>query len=268
MVGLTGYFDAAGHPDGKHALVVGGYVSSVPAWLRFDRDWRRALSKVGIQTFHMADLMACEDEFKSWHGREVERDALLLKLARITKKYVRRSFSATVPLDAWKSVNQAYQLKENHCTPYGLGGFYVIDRTMRWLARREKEWGAAFIFEDGDKHKGDLIWIMDQFVRQNRKRHAGAAPIFRPKSLSPLQAADFVLWEQRRLFAERLAMPDSPPEVRRTMRELMGIKKTWGVFTEADLVKFCVDFEIPKRGASGRWSPISSARKARDAGPR
>ena len=83
MLWLTGYYDACGHHDGKHVLALGGYISSVPAWLRFEKQWKRALKRAGIDVpFHMTDFMACERHFKNWKGREEEQAELLLKLSR------------------------------------------------------------------------------------------------------------------------------------------------------------------------------------------
>jgi hypothetical protein len=268
MLRLTGYFDAAGHPDGEHTLAVGGYVSSAPAWLRFERLWRRELSKVGIEVFHMADFMACAKQFKNWRGREDEQEALLVKLAGIIHDNVRKSFSTMILLDAWKEVNNTYALKESHCTPYGICGFFTIDKTMRWLAGRQRKFQARFIFEDGDKHKGDFIWMVDQFVLENKWLHAGAKPHFEPKAVVQLQAADFVMWEQFNLAKDQLTNPKSPSPVRKSFQKLMTIPRHWGVLDEEKLVTFCVDFEVPKRGARAVWSgPMrASARRVRGGG--
>jgi hypothetical protein len=259
---LTGYYDATGHPDGKHALAVGGYVSSVPAWRRFESAWRRVLDSAGIETFHMADFMACAGEFRSWRGRESEQSTLLLRLAKVTKRHVRRSFSEMLILDAWKDVNLTYALKESRCTPYAICGFFVIHKTMMWLAGRERPCMARFFFEDGDKHKGDFIWFMDEVVRLNKNIFQGVRPHFEPKTVAPLQAADFVMWEQFNLAKDRLKNPENPAAVRECFQELMTIPKDWGFIDKTMLLKFCADWQIPRRGHSGRkWSPIISRRK-------
>jgi hypothetical protein len=262
MLWLTGYFDAGGHPDARDVLVVGGYISAIPKWLKFETEWKAALRPHGIDVFHMADFMACAGDYKNWRGREHEQAALLMELARITRLHVRKSFSTMVILDDWRKVNQAYCLKENHCTPYGICGFFTIDKTMRYLARRKEPFAARFVFEDGDKHKGDFMWMMDEFFRINPKRWGGIKPDFQPKSLSPLQAADFVLWEQSKLAKDYMKEPNNPPEVRQSFQELMRIPRNWGVLNEEGLIAFCDDFGISKRGApKKRWSPVASRRQ-------
>lgn len=254
MAWLTAYFDAAGHPDGKHALIVGGYIASVPQWLRFERAWNAALRRAGLDQFHMTDFMACAKGYENWKGRKTEQDELLEKLVRITKSHVRHSFSTIILLDAWAEVNRMYALNENHCTPYALGGFFTVNKAMGWLTRRDGSTSITqFIFEDGDKHKGDFIWMMDQFVKPNKKLMTPIKPHFMPKKLPPLQAADFVLWEQFNAARTRL-ITDAAIEWRPTLKQLSTIKKTWGFLNEEKLIKFCEDFCVPKRGSGLVWT--------------
>lgn len=239
---------------------MGGYISSVPRWLRFEKQWNRALKQADIDVFHMTDFMACADDFKDWQGRDDEQLELLLKLATITKKHVRRSFSSMVVLNDWTEVNKAYALKENHCTPYGLCAFYTMNKVMKWLLTRTSDFRIRFIFEDGDKNKGDFMWMMDQFYKLDKRVFAGARPSFEPKSLAPLQAADFVMWEQFHLAKDRIKNPVNPSAVRKSFRELLSIPHDWGVFDEEMLVKFCEGFGVPKRGVASMrpWSPFAS----------
>ena len=62
-----------------------------------------------------------------------------------------------------------------------------------------------FIFEDGDKHKGHCSSGRTRLL-------GGAKPNFEPKGLAPLQACDFVLWEQFNLAKDRLKNPRSPAQ--------------------------------------------------------
>jgi hypothetical protein len=265
MLSLNGFFDAAGHASGDHALIVGGYMAAVPAWLKFEKEWNAALKKVGLSELHTTDFMACAPPYKTWRGREKEREALLMKLARITKKHVRYSLSTTVLLDDWREANALYQLKESHLTPYGLAGFFLVHRTMGWVAARQRRCRVALIFENGDQGKGDLIWLVDQVLRSLAARH-NAILTFHPNKIAPLQAADFVMWEQRRLTKDRLMSSEEPVEFRKPLQELMTIKKRWGILDKTMIVKFCEDFDVPKRGVSAApWTPAILERKARAA---
>jgi hypothetical protein len=259
MLRLRAYFDAAGHPTDQHLLAVGGFLSSVPAWMRFEKRWKRLLRSAEIMIpIHMADFMAFRRGFENWRGREGEQAALLLNLAAITKKHVRHSFSTIIRLDAWRQVNQVYALKESRCTPYGLCGFFTMDKTFRWLKRRTRRFQAQFIFEDGDLNKGDFIWFMDDFIGKDKKLLAGAKPNFASKNVIPLQTADFVLWEQLKLAKNYLRNPNAPAQLRESFKVLESNPNTWGVINEGHLIRFCTEFQVPKRGEKRVWSAFRS----------
>jgi len=73
MLSLVGYYDAAGHQDDEDVISVGGYLSSVPAWLRFEREWQRALKREGIEQFHMTDFIACRRSSRTGRGVKPNR---------------------------------------------------------------------------------------------------------------------------------------------------------------------------------------------------
>lgn len=138
----------------------------------------------------MAEFMACRGEFKDWAGREGERDEVVQELLRIARKNTHKGFATSTLLDVWREANEIYQLKECHCTPYGLCGFFTMDKTIRYLLRRKEKFAARFFFEDGDKHKGDFISLINQLVKRRPKLLAGLKPNFEKKSATPFQAAD------------------------------------------------------------------------------
>jgi len=179
---LTAYFDAGGHQDDEHVIAVGGYVSSVPAWLRFEKEWFKELKRAGVGQFHMTDFMACQGDFKDWKGRKTEQAQLLLRLAKITKKHARRGFSGLLFLEDWRRANDEYLLKECRCTPYALCAFYIMDQLIRYFAHRTREFRARTVFEEGDKGKGDFMWMLDQVVRRNKRMFRVSSPTFRAKS--------------------------------------------------------------------------------------
>jgi len=183
---------------------------------------------------------------------------LLLKLARLTKKRVRRSFSGVLRLDDWRRANAEYQLKESHCTPYALCAFFTMDASIRYLAHRQRQkLRARFVYEDGDKGKGDFIWMIDQVVARNKRMFHGIKPQFEGKELAPLQAADFVLWERR--HAEKKRIKKEPQVLRESFKERLRIKRTWGFMDYDALMRFSADFDIPKRGEpmTKKWSPYA-----------
>jgi hypothetical protein len=185
---------------------------------------------------------------------------LLGTLISIIKRNVYKAFSEMVLLDDWRAVNEIYLLDESHCTPYALASFYVMDRTIRWWGRKHpKDSMTEFVFEEGDKNKGDFMWMMDRIVRRNRTGLAVAIPVFKPKALAPLQAADLAGWTMRRAAKVWLTKEQEralPKPIRERLVELAKVPHRAGYLNQEHITKFCRDHGVPQRGESARWAGI------------
>ncbi len=203
----------------------------------------------------MSDFMACRNGFENWKGRREEQAQLLAQLADVVKAHTRKGFATMVLLESWRRINKVYKLKESHCTPYALAGFLTMRDAMAWLSIRERNLRARFIFEDGDLHKGDFLWFMDQLA-ERRREFAGLKPNFEPKEMTPLQGADFAMWEQVRNVKNQLENPDRDrmPILRDSLKRLMALKSKWTYTDDEGILKFCRDLDVPKRGENRTWS--------------
>lgn len=258
---LTGFYDAAGHPQGENSLIVCGHVSEARKWLKFETQWKQALGDAGLSgPFHMTEFMACTKSFDGWRDRIDDRARLLTTLISIIKRNVYKAFSETILLDDWRAVNEIYRLDDSHCRPYALAAFYVMDRTIRWWGRKHpNDSMTEFVFEDGDKNKGDFIWMMDQIMRRDRPAFAGVVPVFKPKGLAPLQAADLAGWTMRRATQVWLTKEQERSIPRVVLDALAGFGKVphlAGYLNRDNIIKFCRDHDVPKRGEAGRWAGI------------
>lgn len=69
MIGLKAYLDDSGGQD-LHSVCVAGYVGEVAAWEDFEVDWGNALSKHGIEYFHMSKVCDPSSPMYKFHGKE------------------------------------------------------------------------------------------------------------------------------------------------------------------------------------------------------
>lgn len=199
---FAAYFDDGGHPD-SDMLLIAGFLSSADQWLLFENEWRDALEQCSLPRetcFHMTDFMAGAKQFKGWSKNQKHR--LLDKLVHIAAVRCRKHFSETVFMDNYRQVNDKYALQECHGAPYGLLGRNLNARLSHWLKAQGSDARLLIFFEDGSKHKGDLL--------DNCQRDGLPTPTFRKKcELIPLQAADMLAWiigknmEKARLAQEK-----------------------------------------------------------------
>jgi hypothetical protein len=258
MVTLTAYYDAAGHPDDQKNLVVGGYISKVQTWLKFEDRWNKALALEGIQEMHLTDFISNGGDFRSWKHRPTGDKADVIKtLSNIIHKSTHKSFCEAVVLDDWRRVNRTYQLRESRCTPYALAGYSVMHRSIRFWGSRKKNCNLKFVFEDGDKHKGDFIWLMDSAIKASKRALKLIKPNFEPLKIAPLQAADFVAWANKRAMQVKIGDDTKrlADEVALAFSPLVRSegKNLWGWLDALKIQRFCEQWDAPKRGEHRGW---------------
>lgn len=255
---LTSYFDAAGHNADTHAVTVGGFTSDVRAWSRFARRWREALDRHKIKDFRMSAFVAGSIGFERFKSRPDLQTPVLEELVGIIRKNVRFSFATTVLSDDWRAVNVDYRLRECRLTPYAVAGFSVMNKTIRWLGKPGKDRKfTEFVFEEGDAGQADFKWLIDEVVKLRPDPLTAIRPQFRPKSLLPLQSADFAVWEQRSFVRKRLE-GKTYEELRQSLQTLLMIPNDWGVMNRPQIAEWAVRIGAPKRSESWNrktWRP-------------
>jgi hypothetical protein len=255
-MGVTGYFDASGHPDSEGLLVVSGFLSSDARWERFERLWNEALEEAGIGVFHMRDFAQSTGEFGKWKSDEEKRKNFLAELIEIivNKAAVFYSAAGAVVVNDWHQCNRDYRLAESELQPYSLGGWLCVNEVRCWCKEQGRSFDKVrFVFEDGDKDKGHLIARLKHdfgvIVETAKKREVRA-----------LEAADFAAWNIRKVLTQAESGP--VPRLRRDFEELMSRIPSYGhqhmsmtakptpsgTYRAPSLKRFCDLYHVAKRG--------------------
>ena len=104
-------------------------------------------------------------------------------------------------MESWQNINQEFQLAEMFGPPYAFCGRFCVSIVRSWKERRRISAPVEYYFENGAKHKGELI---------NRlKKHDGIIAKFAGKESAQLQAADLIAWKNRRVVHDIINRPDS-----------------------------------------------------------
>jgi hypothetical protein len=133
---FTAYFDVSGSPDQSIVLCVAGFIAPVDQWIYFEKDWKYALNRFGVQAMHMKDFAHSTGGFVSWKGDENRRRAFLSLLIATIKSRVHHSFSATLDLADYRKNDQVYCISETH-QPLAMAGCACIKRVLIYAER----WG-------------------------------------------------------------------------------------------------------------------------------
>jgi hypothetical protein len=241
---LTAYFDDAGGAD--HGFtVVSGWVSTVANWKRFDIDWRLLLAHYDLPYFSMKECAQFKGPFDKWEGiNQGTRSSFLRDAADVIKSYVLYGFGSVIQHKEFDAVNRRYTLKEYVGSPYALAGRICTKHVRRWgLKNGYERWKLAFVFDKGTPKSGTLAKLMEReglgnpiFLSPLDTFHEGKLV---QKGLTPLQAADFLAYELRKIHK------DDPEELwpiekyRKSVRALVRVPSFWGKCTKADLESLC-----------------------------
>ena len=226
-------------------MLVAGWVGNVDQWILWEQGWKQVLSDYKIQSgvFHMTDFEAAQwgrdadNEFA--HLATSERQRFRSRLINHIATRCRHCFCTMVPMHDYKEVNEMYYLEEWLGKPYSIAALGLVQKLKAWKDQWEPDSPLEVFFEDGTKHKGDLIKVFRQFGYEE--------PIFREKKkVTPLQAADMLAWENFNQFKTGI--------VRAPFMELCAHTRgssQFGMFTTPRLIEACEGVtQIPKRDAT------------------
>jgi hypothetical protein len=250
---FTAYFDASGSPDSEVAVVVAGFVAKAEQWIEFERNWNECLSSFQVSGMHMKDFAHSRGEFREWKGDEKRRQQFLAGLINVIKLRVLHSFSTIVVMEDYRKVDSVYRLTE-FSKPYALAGCTTVAKAKRWAQKHgDPDDTIMFVFEDGDKDKGDLMRCMDA--------HNQVSPIFLRKQESiAFQAADLLAYEHllasRKMYEQQIGTKVDFEDLRYPLRALSTIPGgldggeencDWGFHDESDLLASCKGDGMPLR---------------------
>jgi hypothetical protein len=261
MPALAPYFDASGHNGGPHAVTVGGFISDLRAWGRYNLRWREALDRHGITDFRMSSFVAGAEGFEKFKYRRELQAAVLSELAHIIRKNTRFSVATSVITADWRAVDLEYRMTECRLTEYAVAAFSVTNKTIQFLANPKKDRKfTEFVFEEGDAGQKDFEWLVDEVVKLQPDPLSTVRPKFQPKTVLPLQSADFAVWEQRSAIKDFLegSSENTYEELRPSLRMLLEKPNNWGVMARAEIVDWAIRLSVPKRSEAWdrkTWRP-------------
>lgn len=178
---FASYFDDSGHPDDAEFVLVAGFVGEKSKWLQFEPEWNKALPP--LTEFHGTDFLRTT---KHWGKKR--RRKYLSRLVSVIESHAILSLSDTVEMAAYRRVNRISRLEETMGAPYAMAGRVVCGMIREWQASHGDNCKMLVYFDDGTKHKGDLMQVLD------RDAFPWAPSFSKKKDVPALQAADLLAW--------------------------------------------------------------------------
>jgi hypothetical protein len=236
------YLDESGDPAGKTgAFAVAGTLSTIQKWLRFEPQWRSVLRSHGVSSgiFHMQECAAGTGEYKGWTTEN--RRILITALSDCLARHAKHAFSAAVVLEGWHQINREFKLAEFFGQPYSFCGRLAASCVKSWMRQHNLTAPVEYIFEDGMKGKGK-----GEFLNLVSK-HDRFTPTFMPKELPGSQAADLIVWKNRRIAQDLVTRPFGmiADQVKSSLAPISRILRKYWVLDEQQLLEFCLRHHVP-----------------------
>lgn len=253
---FTPYFDCSRSGQGGGSVVVGGWLSTGEAWLKFEQEWRAVLSEFEAPYFHMKEFAHSRGAFENgWKDEREKRKRFMESLVKVINVNVIAGFGCLMNCSDFQEVDREYRVREHFGNEYAILGRICAAHVKAWLGSHRYEMPTEYVFEDGDP-RGKLTWLMES--------DGFPAPIFKPSrdriasdgsivpGLIPLQAADFVAYETRKGWDDfgDAATIEELSRYRQSFRALgkvMAGAGYWGKCTADDLRGICNGKNVSKR---------------------
>lgn len=243
---LAAYLDAAGsQDDGKDALFVSGFVSTVDRWETFEIAWEVLLRRFGIPPpFHMSEFALGFGQYADWFNDLERRKEFLTAAVDTILENVLHSVSCGVLLSAFDTVNRIYQLQEDEGGPFALCALKATGRVLAWAKAHNggNDTVVRIVFEAGDNGWGDFS-----------ERFRGATGHYPNRAVkgefAAHQAADIIGYEHAKLVRD--ANSGRVTEVEQIRKPFLRFeqdgRKDWLYQNHETLLKNCSVRNLPFR---------------------
>jgi hypothetical protein len=210
---LKAYFDDSGDDVSQPVLTIGGYLSDIESWGKFDQAWKETLDSFHVPYLHMKEFGEPDGVYKELKQDADRLEAFLKSLVDVICKHTRFCTHATVLIDDLKRFNRDHGLALN---AYGL----AVYGCLMGLQLRFSNQPIEVIFDKfgnaGSRIQKGIDYAESDTLQPLNPRVISATHARDDescKTILPLQAADLFSWEMRKCCIEHESWIDSlgPP---------------------------------------------------------
>lgn len=249
---LTAYFDESYNhrtkkcPNEPLVYTVGCWLSTAQKWLLFEKKWRLALRKAGVQFFHMTDFEARRGEYEFWSNSK--RIRVLKELHSIIDKHTIFGFSSSVNCADYDNLIAP---TPRYADYFGRS-YYDFD--VRVCMRKLKDWcnqtgyngTVQYVFADLAKQGRALDRIFREVLDHPEAKEWFRASGMWTKGLMrdvvQLQAADVVTYELNKRIVDEIKAGKSGQRHIRKSLENMHLSKKFAplYFNREDMMRWII----------------------------
>jgi hypothetical protein len=210
MAVLKSYFDDSTAFDGGNKptlLTIGGYLSDVDSWGRFETDWKQILDIAKVDYLHMKEFWNKDGIYKHIKDQPEAEEAFFRSLVGVIKDHTKFCTQTTILLDDLKRFNADHGLK---LSAPALGVYGCLLALQFQFPRGEIE--AIF---DRFEHADRAIRLGKEYLQSDISAQPQPGDKYDPflsiyplektdswRNILPMQAADWLSWEMRKICVD------------------------------------------------------------------
>jgi hypothetical protein len=198
---IEAFFDDSGKQADSPFVCIAGFLAHCSYWYRFVEQWNPLLQRYGITNLHMKELMSSNGEFKEFSPEQ--RNKLIVEVMQIIKANELCGFGAAVDAKYWntlpKEIKKKYGNAEEFC-------FQRILRMMRdYMVSCNETDHVSITFDHDQEFSNPRLTRFNNITKRDplaRERFISIC-FARTRPYPPLQAADVLAWETRKMLESR-----------------------------------------------------------------
>jgi len=233
-----GFFDESGCYDSARILVVAGWVATLDEWEKFEKQWKLALKRAGVRTFHFTDFDNNRGEFEGWSvGR---KGNFIEQIFRVLDSRELLGFSGAIHIPDFKEVVRGSNTQlEKKPSPYLICQQYCIEMISKRVNKR-----VHYVFDRQQELDHPAVQnfyaTRDNFPEWADKM--GTISFQSKNDFVELQAADLLAYETAKSTHNRFFDPQRP--IRKSMLALVRKRnRLVGGFVDKDCSKTILDWQ-------------------------
>lgn len=206
------FLDESGGLDHPR-LVLGGYVGNLDLWTAFSEDWRKVLDKHGLPPLHMRMLRNKAQGGKWAVLCDEEQHAILLELIGVIATHKPQSFVSMVGIPDFVRRMPQHDSRLSWTYPYSFAACNVVGGITDLEDVCGREFGSVeVVFDWLQQFNRSVGWTIEERVRAhlasraNRLGRVSWAGVANRDRFVPLQAADMLVWHERRTSDHRIPL--------------------------------------------------------------
>jgi len=192
---LIAYLDESGSKD-TPILTMAGYIADERKWLRFEREWRKAMKEFGVTHLHMRQFTQSRGEFAGWS--EAQRRAFMNRVTWIIKSSVMYRVGAVIPCADYQQTVGLVEPGNTRITPFWCSFLSCISAILAYCKRFGITDDIALVFDENSESSQHATGYYTSFKElpgvKNRSQLVSLS-FADDKKFTPLQAADLLAYE-------------------------------------------------------------------------